>query len=63
VNLIPLNATTGCEFRPSPKSRVLTFQQELAGRGIACTVRVERGGDIDAACGQLRRRSSQADGN
>ncbi|MHB1131162.1 MAG: 23S rRNA (adenine(2503)-C(2))-methyltransferase RlmN [Chloroflexota bacterium] len=56
VNLIPLNATPDCDLRPAPRSRVLAFQGELTDRGIPCTVRAERGADIDAACGQLRRR-------
>ena len=58
VNLIPMNATPGYELQPSPRRRVLAFQQELSRQGIACTVRVERGADIEAACGQLRRRAS-----
>lgn len=57
VNLIPLNVTPSSDLRPSPKSRILAFQRELTCQGIICTVRVERGADIDAACGQLRRRS------
>ena len=58
VNLIPLNATPGTAFRPSPRKRVLAFQAELQKLGVPCTVRVERGADIDAACGQLRRRAT-----
>jgi 23S rRNA (adenine2503-C2)-methyltransferase len=59
VNLIPLNATPDCDLLPSPRQRVLAFQRELLARGVACTVRAARGTDIDAACGQLRRRSVQ----
>lgn len=56
VNLIPLNPIPGVTLRPSPRRRVLAFQAELQQQGIPCTVRVERGSDVDAACGQLRRR-------
>ncbi|MHB1005129.1 MAG: 23S rRNA (adenine(2503)-C(2))-methyltransferase RlmN [Chloroflexota bacterium] len=56
VNLIPLNATPGSPFQPPTRSRVLAFQAAVKARGIACTVRVERGAEIAAACGQLRRR-------
>jgi 23S rRNA (adenine2503-C2)-methyltransferase len=39
--------------RPA-RTRTLAFQRELEARGIACTVRVEKGSEISAACGQLR---------
>jgi len=53
VNLIPWNPVPGTPLGRSDRARVLRFQQELFGRGIACTVRVERGMSIAAACGQL----------
>ena len=53
VNLIPWNPVPGAPLGRSDRARVLRFQQELADRGIACTVRVERGMSIAAACGQL----------
>jgi 23S rRNA (adenine2503-C2)-methyltransferase len=53
VNLIPWNPVPGTPLGRSERARVLRFQQELAERGIACTVRVERGVAIAAACGQL----------
>lgn len=56
VNLIPLNATPAATARPSPRAKVLAFQASLQAAGIATTVRVERGAEIEAACGQLRRR-------
>ena len=56
VNLISANITTNQAFRPSPRNKVLAFQQELKGRGINCTLRQSRGQDIDAGCGQLRSR-------
>ena len=54
VNLIPLNPTPDAALKPSPRKRVLAFQAELVRQGIPCTVRVERGADIQGACGQLR---------
>jgi 23S rRNA (adenine2503-C2)-methyltransferase len=53
VNLIPWNPVPGTPLGRSDRARVLRFQQELADRRIACTVRVERGMAIAAACGQL----------
>jgi 23S rRNA (adenine2503-C2)-methyltransferase len=53
VNLIPWNPVPGAPLGRSDRGRVLRFQQELVERGIACTVRVERGMAIAAACGQL----------
>ncbi|HJZ49491.1 MAG TPA: 23S rRNA (adenine(2503)-C(2))-methyltransferase RlmN [Roseiflexaceae bacterium] len=53
VNLIPWNPVPGAPLGRSERARVLRFQQELLDRGIACTVRVERGLAIAAACGQL----------
>lgn len=59
VNLIPLNPVEGCTYRPSPRPRVEAFQKELARAGINATVRLGRGIDIQAGCGQLRARSPQ----
>jgi 23S rRNA (adenine2503-C2)-methyltransferase len=56
VNLISANSTSAQTLRPSPRSRVLVFQQELKNLGINCTLRQSRGQDIDAGCGQLRSR-------
>jgi len=53
VNLIPMNPTAGTFKRP-PRQRVLQFQQLLRNGGVNCTVRVEKGSEISAACGQLR---------
>jgi len=54
VNLIPVNPTPDRSIRRPARARTLAFQRELAARGIACTVRVEKGVEIAAACGQLR---------
>jgi 23S rRNA (adenine2503-C2)-methyltransferase len=56
VNLIPLNPTEGYGGGPSVRERVENFQAELARFGVSSTVRVRRGIDIQAGCGQLRDR-------
>ncbi|MCL4264674.1 MAG: 23S rRNA (adenine(2503)-C(2))-methyltransferase RlmN [Anaerolineae bacterium] len=56
VNLIPLNPTAGYGGQPSSRERVAAFQAELARYGVSSTVRVRRGIDIQAGCGQLRDR-------
>jgi 23S rRNA (adenine2503-C2)-methyltransferase len=53
VNLIPWNPVPGTPLGRSEQARVDAFQQILRDYGIACTVRVERGVAIAAACGQL----------
>jgi 23S rRNA (adenine2503-C2)-methyltransferase len=54
VNLIPLNPTPDSPLQPSPGGRVRQFQSILQENTIPCTVRLGRGADIQAACGQLR---------
>jgi 23S rRNA (adenine2503-C2)-methyltransferase len=54
VNLIPLNPTAGSPLKPTSREEVRAFRQELEKRGIPCTVRIARGLDINAGCGQLR---------
>ncbi len=56
VNLIPLNPTAEYAWRGSPKGVVLAFQRELRKAGVPVTVRIARGLDIQAGCGQLRSR-------
>jgi len=53
VNLIPINPTAGNFKRPARRS-VLEFERILVNAGVNCTVRVEKGSEISAACGQLR---------
>jgi 23S rRNA (adenine2503-C2)-methyltransferase len=55
VNLIPWNPVYGLQYRRPSRRRVEAFADEVRRRGIAVTVRLERGIEIDAACGQLRR--------
>jgi len=57
VNLIPVNPTPDASIRRPPRARTLAFQRELAARGVPCTVRVEKGVEIAAACGQLAART------
>ena len=56
VNLIPLNHVEESPLKPSPKAAVAAFQKILEDGGITATVRRTLGGDIDASCGQLRRK-------
>jgi 23S rRNA (adenine2503-C2)-methyltransferase len=54
VNLIPLNPTGGYEGKPSDPDAILRFIRILESYDIPATVRVRRGIDIDAGCGQLK---------
>ncbi len=54
VNLIPLNPVAGLPYQPSPHERVVAFGARLRAQGINATLRVSRGADIQAGCGQLR---------
>lgn len=53
VNIIPLNPTGGYAGAPARSERIERFSQTLRGYGVSSTVRVRRGIDIDAGCGQL----------
>jgi 23S rRNA (adenine2503-C2)-methyltransferase len=53
VNLIPLNPTPGYAVVGSPPTRIRRFREELGALGVNATVRITRGVEIDAACGQL----------
>lgn len=55
INLIPWNPVSGLPYTPSPMAACLRFQKILEIGGLTVTVRREKGQDIDAACGQLRR--------
>lgn len=54
VNLIPFNEHSGSEFKRPADETVKAFQMFLLDRGVTTTVRISRGRDILAACGQLR---------
>jgi len=60
VNLIPLNPTPGSPWQPSPREQVDAFRAVLEAAGMPTTVRLRRGIDIEAGCGQLRRRELSA---
>ncbi len=53
LNLIPFNPFPGTQYRRSPMTVIQRFQDELIRGGVLATIRRTRGGDIDAACGQL----------
>ena len=55
VNLIPLNDVRESPLRPS--RHVAQFQKRLEQQGVTVTIRRRLGSDIDAACGQLRRKA------
>ena len=57
VNLIPLNDVVESPFKPS--KRTAAFQRRLESHGLTATVRRSLGGDIDASCGQLRRKAME----
>ena len=57
VNLIPINKIENGKFSKSTNENILKFRDFLNEHGIAATVRRELGSDIDAACGQLRRKN------
>jgi len=56
VNIIPVNPSDHTDFIPPPKAKVQYFSEMLARHHVANTVRLRRGVDIDAGCGQLRAR-------
>ena len=56
VNMIPLNHVEESPLKPSTRQAVQRFQKILEDGGIPATVRRTLGGDIDASCGQLRRK-------
>jgi 23S rRNA (adenine2503-C2)-methyltransferase len=53
VNAIPLNPTTGYAGKATTSERANAFKQILEESGIPCTIRIRRGIDIQAGCGQL----------
>lgn len=57
VNLIPINKIENGEYSKSSNENIMKFRDYLNDHGIVATIRRELGSDIDAACGQLRRKS------
>lgn len=62
VNLIRYNEVAGLPFIRPKGEDVLRFQEILRGNGVNAHVRKSRGRDIDAACGQLRRKQEERTG-
>lgn len=57
VNLIPINKIENGQFNKSSNENIMKFRDYLNDHGIVATIRRELGADIDAACGQLRRKN------
>lgn len=56
VNLIPINKIENGKYSKSTNENIIKFRDYLNSRGIVATIRRELGSDIDAACGQLRKK-------
>ena len=56
VNLIPINKIEDGKFTKSSNENIMKFRDYLNSKGIVATIRRELGSDIDAACGQLRKK-------
>lgn len=59
VNLIPVNEVEESPFKPSSPERIKRFIEILAKSGVTATVRRKLGSDIEASCGQLRRKENK----
>ena len=57
VNLIPINKIENGAYAKSSNENIMKFRDYLNEHGIVATIRRELGSDIDAACGQLRRKN------
>ena len=57
VNLIPINKIENGKYVKSTNENIIKFRDYLNSKGITATIRRELGSDIDAACGQLRRKN------
>lgn len=62
VNLIPYNTVEGLEWKRSNDKQCRAFRDILKNAGVQATLRLEKGHDIDAACGQLRLKQETAEG-
>ena len=61
INLIPANPVKENSFKKPDKKRILRFKERLESRGVNATVRRTLGADIEASCGQLRRKEKEGD--
>jgi 23S rRNA (adenine2503-C2)-methyltransferase len=57
VNFIRWNPVAGMEFTPTSLERAIELREAVKAKGVLATIRASTGKDVDAACGQLRRRS------
>ena len=57
VNLIPINTINNGKYEKSTNDNIIKFRDYLNDHGIVATIRRELGSDIEAACGQLRRKN------
>jgi 23S rRNA (adenine2503-C2)-methyltransferase len=62
VNLIPYNTVEGLDWERPDEERQEAFLKVLKNADVTCTLRREKGHDIDAACGQLRLQEETAEG-
>jgi 23S rRNA (adenine2503-C2)-methyltransferase len=62
VNLIPYNTVEGLDWKRPPNAHCRAFQDVLKNAGVSATLRLEKGHDIDAACGQLRLKQETQEG-
>jgi 23S rRNA (adenine2503-C2)-methyltransferase len=62
VNLIPYNTVNGLDWKRPEDSRCRRFRDILTQAGVRATLRLEKGHDIDAACGQLRLKQETDEG-
>jgi 23S rRNA (adenine2503-C2)-methyltransferase len=62
VNLIPYNTVEGLEWKRPSDTRCRAFREVLKNAGVTANLRLEKGHDIDAACGQLRLKQETAEG-
>ena len=63
VNLIPANPVKENSFKKPDKNKITHFKDLLIKKGVNATVRRKLGADIDASCGQLRKRIKEGEGN
>ncbi len=62
VNLIPYNTVDGLDWKRPPDAHCRAFRDILKNAGVSATLRLEKGHDIDAACGQLRLKQETEEG-
>ena len=62
VNLIPYNTVEGLNWKRPSENHCMAFRDIVAAAGINTTLRLEKGGDINAACGQLRLKKETSEG-